>query len=462
MISSLYRLYTQKRLLPIQIGVFITFMLIPLWYRFPGMKALGMGDFTVFYSAGFLIFWPILWTIIWWMLSGFWGIGSIWKNKTLRLWFILQLIFAGWILLSWAWSYERILHPAVTIGAALPFVLVILFSLALTCSRVPIRLILAALIIGLFWNSILASLQVAHQGSLGLKLLGEFQVDPASSGTVIVQAGNIRWLRPYGLLPHPNILGGFLVIGLLGAFGWSLSEQKKYWLLGVVIFIFGLWSLFLSFSRSAWLALAVGLLILLTLTFKTWLFDRSRLIRVIAILGGSLVAGGLFFLLYQPFLSARAGLSDESVELRSVSDRNVYNQIAIDAIKKSPILGTGIGNFPWYSTDYIAKKTKFDLRGQPVHNIYLSAWSELGVTGLGLFLLIVGTAIRVSITNIRLRRNQQADDTFLYAVAICGVIAFLVIGFFDHYSWTLIQFQVAFWGLMAVAIQPPSTTSALT
>jgi hypothetical protein len=292
-IGSLQNLYMRKRLLPIQLGVFITFMLIPLWYRFPGMKALGMGDFTVFYSAGFLIFWPILWTIIWWMLSGFWGIGTLWKNKTLRLWLILQLIFAGWILLSWVWSYERILHPAVTVGAALPFVFVIFFALALSCSHVPIRFIIAALVIGLLWNSLLASIQVAHQGSLGLKVLGEFQVDPASSGTVIVQAGDIRWLRPYGLLPHPNMLGGFLVIGLLGVFSWSLSEQKKCWFLGAVIFVFGLWTLFLSFSRSAWLAFAVGLLFLLILTFKLWWFEQKRLVRVLTIIGVSLVAGGL-------------------------------------------------------------------------------------------------------------------------------------------------------------------------
>jgi len=451
--GSLFQWYIRKKLIPVHVGIFITFMLIPLWYRFSGMKALGMGDFTVFYSAGFLIFWPILWTIIWWAISGFSGIGNLWSNKTPRLWLTLNLIFAGWILLSWVWSYEKILHPSVTIGAAIPFILVILFSIALSSSRFPIRLIIVALVIGLLWNSLLASLQVAHQGSIGLKALGEFQVDPASSGTVVVQADSVRWLRPYGLLPHPNMLGGFLAVALLSAFGWGLSGQNKRWLVIGVIFILGLWALFLTFSRSAWIGFGFGLLLLLVLTFKSWWLNRNRLVRVIAILGISLVAGGIFFLLYQPFLSARAGLSDESVELRSVSDRNIYNQIAIDAIKYSPILGTGIGNYPWYSTDYLANRTKYDLRGQPVHNIYLSAWSELGIIGLTLFLLIVGVAIRASIINIR----QRGNDTFLYAAAICGIIAFLVIGVFDHYSWTLIQFQVAFWGLMAVAIQPPST-----
>jgi O-antigen ligase len=170
------------------------------------------------------------------------------------------------------------------------------------------------------------------------------------------------------------------------------------------------------------------------------------------------VVGGAFFALYQPFLSARAGLADESLEVRSTSDRVVYTQIALDAIRESPILGTGIGNFPWYASTYLAK-TKFDLRGQPVHNIYLSAWAELGIVGLGLFLLIIVVASRAAFANIR-----KADDNkvYLYAAIACGVVAFLVIGLFDHYSWTLIQFQTAFWGLMAVAIQPPSTNRDLT
>lgn len=458
MIASLLSSKRRKRLLPIQLGILITFMLIPMWFRFSGMRALGMGDFTVFYSVGFLIFWPMLWTVVWWGLSKFEGIGTLWQNKSLRLWVILQLIFATWILLSWTWSYKRDSYPSVTVSAALPFILVIIFSLAVCSSRLSIRLIVTALIIGVIWNSVLASLQVAHQGSLGLTMFGEFQVNPANSGTVVVQAGDIRWLRPYGLLPHPNMLGGFLAVGLLGVFGWSLSSQGKKWLLGAAIFEFGLWSLLLTFSRSAWLGLAVGLLLLMALTLRMWWRDRQRLIRILTIGGISLVVGGLFFVLYQPFLSARAGLADESLEVRSTSDRVVYTQIALDAIKASPILGTGIGNFPWYASTYLAK-TKFDLRGQPVHNIYLSAWSELGVVGLGLFLLIIVVASRAGFANIQ---TAYASTSYLYAAIGCGVVAFLVIGLFDHYSWTLIQFQAAFWGLMAVAIQPPSTYRDLT
>ncbi len=458
MARSLHRLYKKHQVLPIKLGIAATFMLIPLWYRFPGTKALGMGDFTVFYSAGFLIFWPMLWTVIWWALSGFSGINIMWRERTQRRWFILLLIFSGWILLSWTWSYKRDSYPSVAISAAIPFMLALAFSIAVSCTRISLRTLMLTLVFGLIWNSVIASIQVAIQGSIGLTVLGEFRVNPAASGTAIVQAGGIRWLRPYSLLPHPNMLGGFLVIAILASLTWAMIRRDKRWLLAVSIFTFGLWSLLLTFSRSAWLGLGAGGLVLLVLTFQSWWFDRQRLMRLVVIVGISLTVGGAFLLIYQPFLAARAGVGDESIELRSTSDRAVYNEIAFDAIKQSPILGTGIGNFPWYASKYLSK-TDFDLKGQPVHNIYLSAWSEVGIIGLGLFLLIVGFAIRIGIRNVNLARKTQADNVLVYASFIGGIIAFLVIGLFDHYSWTLIQFQAAFWGMMAVVIQPPSLVS---
>ncbi len=416
-----------------------------------------MGDFTVFYSAGFVIFWPILWTIVWWAFSGFIGLKQAWNNRTQRIWIILLMLFSGWILLSWVWSYKRISYPSVAVGAALPFILVILFAVCISCTLLSARTIIRVLVFGLIWNSGIAALQVIRQGSIGLKFIGEFQVDPASSGTAIVQADTIRWLRPYGLMPHPNMLGGFLVIGLLATLVWVMNSQQKRWLVSIVIFAFGFWCLLLTFSRSAWLGLAAGMCISGLMTIKMWWRDWQRLLRVSLVAGIFLIAAGLFFLIYQPFLAARTGVTTESIELRSTSDRIVYNQIALDAIKKSPLLGTGIGNFPWYATDYLAKTT-FDLRGQPVHNIFLSAWSELGIIGLGLFTIILCLTLGAVVNHIRQSGSNQNDSIFVYAAAMGSIIAFLVIGLFDHYPWTLIQFQVAFWMLMAVAVRPPPTS----
>jgi hypothetical protein len=460
-LRSLVEQYRKYSHVPIHIGIVATLLLIPFWYRFPGVNALGMSDFTLFYSAGFIIFWSILWTVVWWAISGFVGFKQTWNNRNQRIWIVIVLIFAGWILLSWAWSYKRDLYPSVAIGAALPFILVILFAICVGCVAVSRRVLIGVLVFGLIWNSVIAALQVATQGPIGLKFLGEFQVDPAASGTAIVQADAVRWLRPYGLFSHPNMLGGFLVIGLLATLIWIMNAQPKRWLVGLAIFAFGFWCLLLTFSRSAWLGLAAGMVGLGILTIRVWWHDRQQLLRVLLIAGIFLIAAGLFYYLYRPFLDARTGATTESIELRSASDRAVYNDIAIDAIKQSPILGTGIGNFPWYASDYLAKTT-FDLRGQPVHNVFLSAWSELGIIGLGLFIVIVGFALWAGVMNLRQANINQKDDVFFYGAMMGGIIAFLVVGLFDHYPWTLIQFQAALWLLMAVVIRPPSTGHELT
>jgi len=416
------------------------------------VNTLGMADFSTFYSAGFVVFWPMLWTVIWWMVSGFAGIRRLWGSKAARMWVAMCVIFAGWILLSWVWSYKRVSYPSATLSAAVPFILVILFALATACSEVPIKWIGITLIVGLVWNSLVAAGQVTFQAPIGLSALGEFRFNPAASGTVVVQAGDTRWLRPYGLLPHPNMLAGFFLMALSVAFVGVMTSSRRYWWLILGLLVFGFWTFLLTFSRSAWLGFGASISVILLATFRVWRIERSRLIRGIFSIGVLAITLGLFWTIYQPFLAARAGVGDESVEQRSTSDRAVYNQIAIEAVRESPILGTGIGNYPWYAAKYLSK-TDFDLKGQPVHNIYLAAWSELGAIGLGLFVSIIQLAIRGGIQNVR--RSEASTQMFYYAAGIGIITAFLVIGLFDHYTWTIIQFQAAFWGTMAVIIRPP-------
>ena len=71
-----------------------------------------------------------------------------------------------------------------------------------------------------------------------------------------------------------------------------------------------------------------------------------------------------------------------------MSDRLVFINFAGQAIRESPILGVGVGNFPWKSSYYL-QSTEFDLLGDNVHNIYLSVWAELGSIGL----IFYGTAL---------------------------------------------------------------------
>lgn len=425
----------------LHLAALIAFALIPFWFRIPGFPV-----FSAFYSAGFPIFWAMLVTVLAWSLTRFSGWDALRRDRPRWIWALSLVGLAAWALFSWAWAYMRDSRPEVALSAAIPFVLALTFALAVACAGPSRRHIAAVLILSLLLNSLLAAVQVALQRSIGLTALGEFPLDPARSGVAIVQADGLRWLRPYGLVSHPNILAGILVIGLLIVPAWIIHPRRWLSVIGTAIALIGLWALLLTFSRAAWIGLAAAGLVALILLWRAATLNRAAWTRL-AITGLLAVgAGAVFILLYAPFLSARVGIETESVELRSISDRAVFNQIAADAIQQSPLLGIGIGNFPWYASRYLAEKTDFDLRGQPVHNIYLSVLSELGLVGLSLFLIALAAGIIAALRALHAERP-------LRIACLSAVLALLVIGLFDHYPWTLPHTQVALWALLAVSVR---------
>ena len=99
---------------------------------------------------------------------------------------------------------------------------------------------------------------------------------------------------------------------------------------------------------------------------------------------------GLAFVIgYVPLLAARAGEGEELVEtaLGQRPDR-LYGFRAAARSRERPILGVGIGNFPWRTSYYLAE-TNYDLRGDNVHNVLLSVAAELGIVGLLLLIAAI-------------------------------------------------------------------------
>jgi O-antigen ligase len=162
-----------------------------------------------------------------------------------------------------------------------------------------------------------------------------------------------------------------------------------------------------------------------------------------------------FGLMYQPFLLARAGVNTESIEQRSISDRIVYNQIALDIIEGSPIIGIGAANYQWYAARYLAG-TDMDLQGQPVHNIYLLLWTELGLVGLLLFGGILLLGVLLIVRNIRRGKHLTLAQTSYLSVAALV----LAVGWLDHYPLTLLMFRTFWLGLFAMAVFPANQDDA--
>jgi O-antigen ligase len=444
-ILSLWR----RRIRLIQLGILVTFGLIPVWYRLPQPPI-----FAQLYVTHFLILLPMLWSIGWWLISGLPGLTTFrsWRSY----WALALLLLALWGFASELWAFMRLTHPEVGQTAALQLGVSALFAVVVACAAPSPRVIVAVLATSLIWNGAITIAQALHQGSLGLTLLGEFPFDPQSSGASILESGSLRWVRPYGLLPHPNMLAGTLLVGVLAAAAWILGIRRWQRSAGIGLFIFGLMALLLSFSRAAWGGLVVGLLAVAPFT-RTFLRRREMRISLGIAAALALLVGIGFVIAYWPLLAARAGEGQVSIELRSVSDRLVFMDFAVRSISERPILGVGIGNFPWRTSYYLAD-TFYDLRGDNVHHVLLAAAAELGIVGLALLIAAILCGLIGAFQGMR---RAEGDDRAARMALFAAFAALIAIGFLDHYPWTQLQFQVAWWGCLAALLNCQIGTLAL-
>jgi O-antigen ligase len=242
-------------------------------------------------------------------------------------------------------------------------------------------------------------------------------LDPSVRGAVIVALpGGEAFLRAYGTLPHPNILGGFVLIVLLGPVAFFLRKEKPN-NLALLLLIPGISLLALTFSRSAWLALIVFSLILVS---KSKYFGRKRLAILLAVIALSL-AVTLFP--YRQLVQARTLNTTSHSEEFSFIGRAWLNGEATKMIGEYPLTGVGIGSFILE----LAGRAGEGYVIEPAHNVLLLAGAELGIPGLLLVL-----ALSISFL-VRLFKTQN-PNAILAGAILTGLG---IISIFDHYLWTL-------------------------
>jgi O-antigen ligase len=458
----------------IQVGILVTFFIIPMWLRIPNAPR----SFSRAYILGFVWLIPLTFTLTIWVSSGFLGIQAVARNRR-RITFAFAILgLALWSSASQIWAFMRNTRPDMTLGVVGQMCLMALFAVMVLSVAPSPKWVVMALIAGMVAQGIIGAVQVTIQDDIGLRFLGEFRLDPAQGGVSVVQAGDVRWLRPYGLTPHPNIFAGYMLVGVLGALGVVMAKfiptpkspphkmergldtseilvspplhtvgrgQGGGDILGnIFILLFGLWMLFLTFSRGVWLGFAVALIGILTILTLRRLWTK-RALRMGALVGIIMVGMGvLFVVLYYPFILARAGVNEEYVEMRAVNERAIHISIAYAAFEEEPVWGVGIGNFAWYSTYYLRYEMRVDMKGENIHNVYLLALTELGIIGLVLML----TGLIVTITKF------PKDP---YRLALWGgVVGLAMVGLFDHYTWSILAYGVLWWGIMAVVVSDES------
>jgi O-Antigen ligase len=281
--------------------------------------------------------------------------------------------------------------------------------------------------------------------SLGLKWLGETTVDAGTPGVSVVMVGEQRWLRAYGLTQHPNVLGGLLMASLWVVVGHYLSQRgwRRIALLGLLAVGWG--TLLITFSRAAWLGVAVGGAVLGALLLF-WQGTANRATRPAARSTVTLAAGVLALVLLVfvagnwRLLRPRLGLVSQGVEIRSLDERVELNSAALTLIEMRPWLGVGLSNFSEALLRLAPSSVSVYRDYSPVHNVLLLATAELGLFGGLLWLLLL-----VSPWLALWLRRRQVRMTPWWAGLSAALAALAVTGFLDHYLWSFQQGRLLFW-----------------
>jgi O-antigen ligase len=226
----------------------------------------------------------------------------------------------------------------------------------------------------------------------------------------------VSFLRAYGTLPHPNILGGLALILLLGPIALFLRKPEPN-NLAILLIVLGVSLLALTFSRSAWLALIVFSIILI---WKSRYFNHKRLAILLLVMALSFV---LTLVPYRELVQARTVNPTSHSEEFSFIGRAWLNGEATRMTREHALTGVGMGSF----IIELARGAGEGYVIEPAHNIFLLAGAELGLPGL---LLLIALFISFA---YRLFRTQNSN-AILVGATLTGLGC---ISLFDHYLWTL-------------------------
>jgi hypothetical protein len=235
----------------------------------------------------------------------------------------------------------------------------------------------------------------------------------------------------YPLYGLHNSRGDLLILPVLISIYFILMKHKK--LLYIFSFIFFLPFFILSYSRSAYFALGIGLFLMLVylvnkkrIMMKSW----GSMLVLVCILG----LGVLFFAttkefgerpFFQPvnkLLIQDFNFADKSF----VSRRDLIYGDALTTIINKPLFGIGPHNYIYISGKYSYSD---GITTDTAHSLFLDIFSENGVVAGVFFLLFIGYWI------IRSRK-----DLILFFVSLVMLLDFQTFYLYRFYSFCLLFF----------------------
>jgi O-antigen ligase len=212
--------------------------------------------------------------------------------------------------------------------------------------------------------------------------------------------------RAQGLFKDPNVFGPFLVPAALILMEETVVPRLLRWRLATKLAILSILTvgIVFSFSRAAWLNLAVGVFVLLTvLSLRRGGGRKAFMLLAVALVAAATLLGTLAATSSLDFLEQRATLQDYDAQ------RFGAQATGVEIAAEHPI---GIGPGQFEAASEIS-----------AHSTYVRALAEQGVLGvlliLGLVILTLGFALR----NAAFGRDTYGIGSAALLAAWFGIVA---------------------------------------
>jgi len=224
--------------------------------------------------------------------------------------------------------------------------------------------------------------------------------------------------RIHGPMAHYMIYSGWLLLAVAVLIAeLLLNPERKVWLL-LPPALLGTVALFLSFTRNAWVGLAVGLLVLAA----TWRRQLLVLYPVLALL--------IWLVFPRPILDRVVSIFD--LRQGSNYDRLCMTISGLQMVRDRPLTGVGLAMvprlYPLYRRDDAPR-----WRVPHLHNNLVQIAAERGLPALAAYVWLIGAYVVVT---WRALPRLVGPPRAAVAASLTAIVAITVAGLFEYNFWT--------------------------
>lgn len=238
------------------------------------------------------------------------------------------------------------------------------------------------------------------------------------------------------------------------------STQKRFRILSILLSALFLTAFILSYSRAAWISIAIAFVFYIATLFKVRFW---QLILLVAIIAGYLIVN--FNPIYDQ-LRQNEVKYDDNVSTHITSVTNLQNDASnLERINRwvcayrmfldRPIMGHGSGTYQFvydqYQTpEFMTRISSHQGNKGNAHSEYLTYLSENGIIGFILFTALVLYSVYLGIQ--LLYKIKEPEHKMLVYSILLGLITFYTHGLFNTFS-DYDKMAVLYWGSLAILVR---------